>query len=236
MFKFANIISIFFCLWGFRSALVTSFDRCLTFFPNILFSDIFLGGLLERSLLSEKLLLMSSSAWHLMTRRPFMKYSLMFFYSQMDFSFNIFQEPFPGIFDQIFISCGSKSNVDVGFIIKFRSLHQKWLEEESCLELTKQNRVWHINYSPIGFIYLQQMFRTIFPNIFNQLFSFDLKIFWWFNLTRVGLLTPKVTHILKYCRHWAHFKFWYFNIKFQHRTATNFSPPDLKLRISWMIM
>ena len=72
---------------------------------------------------------------------------------------------------------GSKSNVDVGFIINFRSLCQKWLEEESFLELTKQNQVWHINYSPIGFIYLQQMFRTIFLNIFNQLFAFDLKIF-----------------------------------------------------------
>ena len=32
----------FFCLRGFRSALVTSFDRCLTFFPNILFSEILL--------------------------------------------------------------------------------------------------------------------------------------------------------------------------------------------------
>ena len=72
---------------------------------------------------------------------------------------------------------GSKSNVDVGFIIKFRSLHWKWLEEESFLELTKQNRVWHINYSPIGFIYLQKTFRMIFLNIFNQLFAFDLKFF-----------------------------------------------------------
>ena len=60
---------------------------------------------------------------------------------------------------------GSKSNVDVGFIIKFRSLCRKWLEEESLLELTKQNQVWHINYSPLGFIYLQKTFRTIFLNI-----------------------------------------------------------------------
>ena len=107
--EFANIISNFFRLWGFRSALVTSLNRCLTFFPNILFSDIFLGGLLEWSLLSEKLLLASSSAWHLMTRRPFMKlvvHVFFFLYSQMDFGFNIFQEPFPGIFDQFFISCG----------------------------------------------------------------------------------------------------------------------------------
>ena len=117
---------------------------------------------------------------------------------------------------------GSKLNVDVGFKIKYRSLHPKWLEEESFLELTKQNWVWHINYSPIGFVYLQKTFRTIFPNIFNQLFAFDLKFFWWFNLARVRLLTPKVTHILKYCGHWAHFKFWYFNIKFGHRTATKF--------------
>ena len=133
---------------------------------------------------------------------------------------------FKSLFQVSFINfssvVGSKSNVDVGFIIKFRSLRCKWLEEESFLELTKQNRVWHINNSPIGFIYLQKTFRTIFLNIFNQLFTFDLKFFWWFNLARVGPLTPKVTHILKYCRHWVHFKFWYFNIKFRHRTATNF--------------
>ena len=110
MFEFANIISNLFRLQGFKSALVTSFDRHLTFFPNILFSDIFLGGLLEQSLLSEKFLLASSSTWHLMARRPFMKlvFHVFFFllYSQMDFGFNIFQEPFPGIFDQFFISCG----------------------------------------------------------------------------------------------------------------------------------
>ena len=158
----------------------TSFDRCLTFFPNIFFSDIFLGGLLERSLLSENLLLASSSAWCLMTRRPFMKLvvNVFFFFTHRWISVSIF---FKSLFQVSLINfssvVGYKSNVDVGFILKFMSLRRKWLEEESFLELTKQNRVWHINYSPIGFIYLQKTFRTIFPNIFKPLFAFDLKIF-----------------------------------------------------------
>ena len=178
--EFANIISKFFRLQGFRSTLVTSFDRCLTFFPNILFSDIFLSGLLEQSLLSENLLLAYSSAWCLMTRRPFMKLvvHVFFFFTHRWISVSIF---FKSLFQVSLIKfssvVGSKLNVDVGFIIKFRSPHWKWLEGESFLELTKQNRVWHINYPPIGFIYLQKTFRSIFLNISNQLFTFDLKIF-----------------------------------------------------------
>ena len=120
--EFANIISIFFLLTRIQKCPSHQFRKM----PHILSKHPFLryiSGWFTGAVLTFRNFIISIFI-HLVPRRPYMKlviHVFLFLYSQMDFGFNIFQEPFPGIFDQFFV-VGSKSNVDVGFIIKFRSL------------------------------------------------------------------------------------------------------------------